>query len=381
MAKEPIRKITLADGSTRYRVVVDVGRGPDGSRDQRTSTHKTLREAREWLAKVRTSAKEGSYVRPSKLTLTEHLDTWLAGKRDLRPSTRRGYVDALKPFRAALGTKPLQQIGKADLDRVVTTMLTTGGPNGHGRKPRTVILSLVVLQQALDDAVRQGLLVRNVAALVERPRQEHHEMRAWTLAQAQAFLRHVAKDRLYAAWLLTLHGLRRGEVLGLRWSDVDLDSDPPTLAVRSTRVLVDAVTVEVGEPKTARGRRLLPLPPGMVAALRALKAQVARERLAAGPAYEDSGLVVVDELGQPLRPERYSDAFQRLVREAKLPVIRLHDARHTAASLMLALGYPVHIVAAWLGHDPVMTHRVYAHVHRDEMQALAEAFSRALAGE
>jgi integrase len=92
----------------------------------------------------------------------------------------------------------------------------------------------------------------------------------------------------------------------------------------------------------------------------------------------DTGLVVVDELGRPIRLERYGDTFRRHARDAGLPDIRLHDARHTAASLMLALGYPVHVVAAWLGHDPVMTQRVYAHVHAAEMRALGEAFGQAI---
>jgi hypothetical protein len=103
--------------------------------------------------------------------------------------------------------------------------------------------------------------------------------------------------------------------------------------------------------------------------------------VAAGPAYENSGLVVVDELGRPLRPEVFTGTFRRRARDAGLPDIRLHDARHTAASLMLELGHPVHVVAAWLGHDPVMTQRVYAHVHTDALRALGSAFDQALSGE
>ena len=197
-------------------------------------------------------------------------------------------------------------------------------------------------------------------------------------AGPRGFLTHVADDRLYAAWLLTMHGLRRGEVLGLRWTDLTLDGPEPSLAVQQTRVLVHASVVTIGEPKTARGRRVLPLPAELVAALRDLSDRQATERELAGRAYEDTGLVVVDGLGRPLRLERYGDAFRRHARDAGLPDIRLHDARHTAASLMLALGYPVHVVAAWLGHDPVMTQRVYAHVHAAEMRSLGEAFGRAL---
>ena len=381
MAQEPIRKISLADGSTRYRVVVNAGRKPDGSRAQRTSTHRSRKEARAWLAAIRSSLTDGTYVPSTQTRLSEHLDQWLEGKRDIRPSTRRGYLDALKPVRAMLGDTPVQQVTKADLEQVVTVMLSTGGPRGTGRSPRTVTLALVVLQQALQDAVRQGVVVRNVASLVQRPRQEHREMSSWSLPQTRAFLAHVGQDRLFAAWLLTLHGLRRGEVLGLRWSDIDLDAGQPTLAIRRTRVLVDSTTVVSSEPKTARGRRTLPLLPHMVTALRGLKTQQSRERLLAGAAYSDSGLIAVNELGAPVRPEWYADTFRRHARAAGVPDIRLHDARHTAASLMLSMGYPVHLVAAWLGHDPVMTQRVYAHVHQVELRELGDAFGRALSGD
>jgi integrase len=129
-------------------------------------------------------------------------------------------------------------------------------------------------------------------------------MSAWTLDQTRSFLAHVADDRLYAAWLLTMHGLRRGEVLGLRWPDLTLDAPEPTLAVRQTRVLVHASDVTIGEPKTARGRRVLPLPASLVSALRSLRDRQASERQVAGVAYQDMGLVVVvDELGRPIRLE------------------------------------------------------------------------------
>lgn len=201
-------------------------------------------------------------------------------------------------------------------------------------------MMLVVLQQALQDAVRQGLLVRNVASLVQKPRQVHHEMSSWTLEQTRSFLAHVAGDRLHAAWLLTMHGLRRGEVLGLRWTDLTLGGPEPSLAVRQTRVLVNASVVTIGEPKTARGRRVLPLPAGLVTALRDLSDRQATERQLAGGAYEDTGLVVVDELGRPLRLERYGDAFRRHARDAGLPDIRLHDARHTRRLADARAGLP-----------------------------------------
>jgi integrase len=216
----------------------------------------------------------------------------------------------------------------------VTYLQTSGRRVGNvqrqGLGPRSINVTLRLLASVLEDAVRQGTLSRNVAKLVERPSQARREMHTWTAEQAATFLEAVASDRLSAAFQLSLYGLRRGEVLGLRWSDVDLDAK--TITVRKTRVLVVGKGVVEGEPKTERGRRTLPLDDGLAAALRSLRTRQARERLAAGMAYAtacadcDREHLVVNELGEPYRPEWYGDRFAALAKAAGLPVIRLHDA-------------------------------------------------------
>src|SRR5207248_1449013 len=141
-----------------------------------------------------------------------------------------------------LGHLELQQVTKTHIDQLVSNMLAKGrrvGTKGLPLSPATVILMLTVLSMALDDAVKQGYLVRNVARLVDRPRAKQPEMSTWTAEQAAAFLEYVADDRLFLAWCMSLYGLRRGEVLGLRWCDFDLDADEPTLTVCVTRVIVE----------------------------------------------------------------------------------------------------------------------------------------------
>lgn len=352
--REPIRKVTLADGSTRYRVVVDVGVRPDGRRDQRTSTHRTLKEARASVARIRSQVDTGVYITPSKATVSDYLDGWLAGKRNIKASTRSGYKHALKPVRRRIGQRRIEQVRKVDVDAIVTDMTDAG------KSARTVVLTLTVLSQALDDAVREGILARNVAALVERPRQTKTQMKRWTEHEVKKFLTAASGHRLHAAWRLSLYGLRRGEVMGLRWSDVDLDERSVT--VRQSRTVVDGQEV-IDVPKSVESIRTLPLDEALTTALRALRARQAEERLAVGAAYDGaSGLIVVDELGQPWRPELYSDTFGRLAREAGVPVIRLHDARHTALSIMVDRGEPISVVSAWAGHaDPAFTLRQYVH--------------------
>lgn len=370
---EPIRKIEVKSG-TRYRVVCDVGRKPDGSRAQRTATFRTRREARAWLAATRQAVGSGTYVAPARTTVAEHLDAWLAGRRGLRPATVRSYTDALRPVRDMLGAVQLQQLTRADVERVVAAMLDgtarRGGVAGKPLSPRAVNLTVGVLRSALESAVRDGQLTRNPAAYVERVPQPRTERRTWTVDDVRAFLATTATDRHAAAWRLSLLGLRRSEVLGLTWDAVDLDA--ATLTVRQARTMVAGLGEVVADPKTARSRRTLPLDPGTVAALRAARKRQAEERLAAGPAYDGAGgYVVVDELGRPPLPGSYSDRFHRLARKAGVPVVRLHDARHSCLTLMHLAGVPIAVVSAWAGHhSAAFTLATYVH---SQDAALAEA--------
>ncbi|WP_020577025.1 site-specific integrase [Actinopolymorpha alba] len=210
---------------------------------------------------------------------------------------------------------------------------------------------------------------------------------AWQTGDATTFLRFVREDRLYAAWLLSLFGMQRGEVLGLRWSDVDLTGDQasarrmdgPSLMVRHTRVTVAGEVIN-SAPKTKASRRTLDLPDLVVDALRALRKRQAEERLAAGVAYcNDDDLVVVDEIGRPYRPEWFSDRFSRLAGQAGVPVIPLHGARHCSASLLADLGMPDVIVAAWLGQSQITVTHGYQHAVREGLKEAGNALARALA--
>ncbi|HYB36021.1 MAG TPA: site-specific integrase, partial [Mycobacterium sp.] len=191
--------------------------------------------------------------------------------------------------------------------------------------------------------------------------------KSWTLAEAETFRESVRDHRLFACWLLSMYGLRRSEVLGLRWSAVDLDTG--TLSVRRGRVAVGAETVE-GGPKSRRSRRDLPLPADVIEALRALRQRQRAEAMALGLGWSDDRLVAVREDGEPLRPESYTDEFQRLRASAGLRRIRLHGLRNTSVSLMLDQGHPPHIVAAWHGHDPAVALSIYSDVKADELRAV-----------
>lgn len=239
-----------------------------------------------------------------------------------------------------------------------------------GVSARTIVSMLVVLSSALDDAMAHGLVVRNVARLVKRPKIINAEMSTWTPEEAATFRAHISSDRLAACWLLTLAGLRRSEVLGLRWADVDLDAG--TITVAQGRVVVGGGTV-TGAPKSTRSARTLPMPRDVLAALRAFKTRQAEEHLALGGGWPDTGLVAVNADGSPIRPETYSKAFAAHCTAAGAPVIRLHDVRHTAATMLLDGGTTPSATAKWLGHDPAITLRVYGHVYDDALASAGDA--------
>ncbi|MFC5996256.1 tyrosine-type recombinase/integrase [Pseudonocardia hispaniensis] len=374
---DPIKRIVLKDGRIRYRFVVDVGRDPQtGKRMQLTRTFDTLREARAERARMISETAQGTFVRPRKVTVAEYVDEWLVGAtRNVRPSTARSYRDALAPVRERLGARKLQDLTKSDVEQLVTWMATAGrkrgGKPGTGLGARSIRLTLGRLTAALEMAQAEGLVVRNVARLVTPPRYVPAERETWTAEEVQRFLGEAGKDRLHAAWRLSLYGLRRGEVLGLRWGDVDLDAG--TLSVRGARVLVEGRVLEQA-PKTRNGVRTLPMDGELLAALKALRAAQARERLAAGEAHESSGWVVVDELGVPVHPEWYSDEFGRVANRAGVKRIVLHEGRHTALSLMEKAGVPISIVSRWAGHyDAAFTYRQYVHAdHAEDLAVGAE---------
>jgi integrase len=387
--KEPINKITLKDGSVRYRLVVDVGRDENGRRKQVTRTFDTKREAREELSRIRHETNLGTYVKPSNETVDSYLDGYLKGAtRGRRVITRRNYEDALRPVRERLGTRPLQSIAKSDIEDLMDWMLTAGrkrgGKPGTGLSGRTARLTLGRLSAALEAAVLEGKLVRNVARLVSPPEHTPRERETWSKAEVKKFLAKASRDRLHAAWRLSLYGLRRGEVLGLRWSDIDLRTG--TLTVNQSRVLVE-YRVRIEEPKSRNGKRTLPLDGELVVALTVLRKRQLDESAIAGAAYR-SGLagldwyqggeyVVTDEVGTPVHPEWYSDEFGRLLRRVGLPRITLHDSRHTTLTLMEHAGVPISIVSKWAGHyDSAFTQKTYVHASDEDLQRGSAALAK-----
>ena len=211
------------------------------------------------------------------------------------------------------------------------------------------------------------------------PKRDTPEMTVWDSSQAAAFLAEADPTDLAALWRVALIcGLRRGELLGLRWDDLDLDRG--TLAVRRTLSRGTGGTWVLGEPKTATGRRSIALPASCVAAQRKHRAAQNAERLRLGPLWQDQGYIFTGATGQPLHVNSLTTRYAQLIKAAGVPRIRFHDLRHTCATLLLAQGIHPKVVQERLGHANIsMTLDRYSHVIPGMQQAAADALDAALA--
>jgi len=347
----------------------------------------TYEEAERELAVMRDQLTRGRRV-TSRLTLGGWLDEWLAGKSDVKASTLRGYRQHVeRHLRPELGHHRLTEL------RTVHVADALGEVTSSAANRQRVRATLRV---ALNDAIREGLIPANPAALVKLPSgkrpqayvwtpervarwnatgEQPSPVMVWTAAQLGAFLDAAAADRLYALFHLIAHrGLRRGEACGVAWSDVDLDAG--TLRVRRQLTQLGWEVVE-DDPKSDAGRRTVALDAGTVAALRTWRRAQLDERAMWGSAWTDSGRVFTREDGSDLHPAGVTDLFHRLSGSAGLPPIRLHDLRHGAASLMLAAGVDLKVVSETLGHSTLgLTADTYTSVYTE---VAAEAAERAAA--
>jgi integrase len=300
---------------------------------------------------------------------------YLGGLHGLRPTTAAAYRHALAPLRERYGKLPVQQLSKSHLDALITELTEQ-----RGWSPNTTVPALNLMSRMLTDLVRQGALARDVAALVRRPKRPRARLSTFSADEARRVLAHVEGDRLGHAWHLALSGLRRGEIAGLLWSDVVLDGDGGTIAITRATVSVGGRVVDT-DPKTEHSARTLPLTPELARSLRRARATQAAERLALGADYADTGRVVVDVAGRPYHPDTLSDFWRELCGAAGVRRIRLHDARHSCASLMHSQGVPIAVISAWLGHaDPAFTMRTYVHASDDALAVAAAGLARIVGG-
>ncbi len=363
-----------------WSYVVDVHGGRTNRRQRMKGGFPTKREAERALRGVERAIDSNSFVVATDETVGDFLvKQWLPA---MKPPTLRGttWVEYRRKVNThvvpRLGNLPLQSLKPSHLNAFYADLLSAGRADGTGGlAPKTVREVHVIVRKALKDAVRWGHVSRNVADLANPPSQRasaaarRRTMQTWTPAELHAFLEHDPEDRLHYAWIVAATtGMRRSEVLGLRWADVDMAA--ASLAVRQRLASVDG-RPELSEPKSNRSGRVLDLDERTVAVLRARRAQQAEYRLVCGPAWHDLDLVVSREDGLWIHPDWFSELFRRRVAAVGIRPIRLHDLRHTHATLLLQAGVNAKIVSERLGHHSVaFTLDTYAHV-MPGMQAAA----------
>ena len=303
-------------------------------------------------------------------TMIQYMEGWLESvKASLRPRTWERYEEIIRlRVNPVLGNLRLGRLAPEHLQRLYSGRLESGLSPGSVRQIHAV------LRRALGQAARWGLVARNVATLVTPPRRSRQEMTAFGPEQVRTLLDAVAGDRLEALYVLAVTtGMRQGEILGLRWRDVDLDDG--SVQVKATLQRTGGVFV-FAEPKTASSRRQIALTDGAVAALKRHRVAQAEERLRLRRAWEDNDLVFANEAGRPIAaPNLRNRSFWPLLERAGLPRIRFHDLRHTAATLMLGQGVHPKVVSEMLGHSQIsITLDLYSHVtatmQRQATQAL-----------
>ncbi len=358
-----------ADGRWRgATVTVDPA---TGRRTRRTVSGPTAAATRDKLDKLRAAGTPSTTMRTA-----DWLAAWLPTTRlRVAPSTFRGYETVARSIGGRIGDIPLGTLTPSDVERMTAAMVA------DGRTARTAGMSRKILRLALRQAIRDGLVVRNVAAEARPPRVEPYAARTLTAAEARHLIDATADDPLGPLWsVLIATGLRQGEALALAWADVDATAG--TLSVRRSLARGWDGRPALGMPKSDRSRRTIALPAVARIALDCQKERQDAARQDAGTAWQDrDDLVFTDTIGRPLVGRYVTPVLRTALARAGLPTIRCHDLRHTAATLQLAAGVPLAVISRTLGHSTIaITADIYAAVTPDLRREAADAMDRALGG-
>ena len=365
--------------------VVDLPRRADGKRNQKIkSGFRTRKEAEAALATTMTEANKGEYIEPSRMTVKDYLTKWLEDsvKHNNKKST-------LVNYKYLLETHVFEEIGEIELgslqprhlQQLYSDKLQNGRVDGEGGLSATTVRRIhAVLRKALSTAVKWQLIRLNPADAVDAPKQSRKEMKCLTKEDVETFLEAVQSDTYKVLYLVAIMtGMRRGEILGLRWQDVDLDNGQAS--IRQSYIALHDGSMHLDTTKTKGSERTVALPNSVVQALRKHKVLQAAHQLKLGPAYKDHDLVFASEMGTPINASNLNRNFKQTLKKAGLPNIRPHDLRHTHATLMLQEGVHPKIVSERLGHSSIqITLDTYSHVLPNLQSEAAQKLDKALFG-
>jgi len=369
-------------GRNSWSIVLDLPR--DGKRRQQwVSVKGTKKDAERRLSELLHQIDTGSFIKPCKVTVADFLRQWLQdyATMSVRPTTLQRYKGIVEGhIIPAIGNIPLVRLQPSAVQSCYTKSLNGArldGKPGH-LTAKSVLEHHRLLKEALSHAVKWGLVSRNVADAVSPPRPVHREMSTLDSEGVHALLEAAKETDYYAIFHLSVYtGLRRSELLGLRWKDVSLEL--ASLSVVQTMHRLPGGQTVFLEPKTAKSRRLVALSPIAVLALREYKQKQQALRTLIGGIFTDNDLVFSHPDGTPIHPDIISQAFSRISRKVGLSGVRFHDLRHTHATLMLQQGIHPKIVQERLGHATIaVTLDTYSHVLPGLQEAAALRFEEGL---
>jgi len=363
----------------RWCAVLNLGRVA-GRRARKHFFGATAEAVREQLDRAKQDRRQGLPVANDRQTIGGFIAHWLEHtiKPSVRPRTYQSYeLLARLHIVPDLGKLPLVKLTPEHVEGLLARKLKTGLASQTVRHVRTV------LRRALAQALKRGNVVRNVATMVDPPRLERRRQgHVLDAEQARTLLAAADGDRLMAPLLtlaLTL-GARRGELLGLRWSDLDVETG--RVSIQQSIQRYKGTGLQATDPKTERSRRTLNLPQGCIRALRTWRAHQAEQRLAAGSEWADLGYIFTTPVGTPVDPRNLHRKFKALLATAGLPqATRFHDLRHACATYLLSQGLSLRTIADLLGHSSIsVTSDVYAHVAPQMLEDAARKMDALLDG-
>ena len=370
-------------GKDSYSCRVSIGKNASGKyRFHSETVRGTKKDAEKHLSEMLSQQDKGTFIKPTKTTLSEYLERWLTDyvKPNLGPRTYEGYESIVRcHLTPGLGHIQLMQLKPQHLQKYYAAKLTGIGQDHKGALTQTTVSHHhTCLHRALKMAVRWGLISSNPADAVTPPRPQHTDMKTMNEDELQIFLAEAKKTPYYTMFYTFLFtGMRRSEVLALRWNDVDLLMCQ--ISVTQTLHHLRDGSMIYRQPKTVKGRRLISLSPSLALVLTELKDNKKQERTLLGTKLKETELVFGTPEGNPLLPDMISNTWLRIIKRAGLSHFRLHDARHTHASLLLKQGVHPKVVQERLGHATISTTLdLYSHVSPGLQEKAAIGFDKVL---
>ncbi|MGG5737781.1 tyrosine-type recombinase/integrase [Bacillus cereus group sp. IBL03679] len=355
----------------KYCIVIDIGPDPEtGKRRQKWfSGYTKKKDAEDDVAKKITELNEGTFVEPSKITLKDYLIQWLEIKKmSVEKSSLSRYQSSINThIIPSIGMIPLHKLNVMHIQKCYQSGVNSGIANN------TILFQHRVLRAALNLAVKQNIISRNPATLAVIPKTEKSSIQTWTEKEVKQFLLHSQESRYHIGYLLAITtGMRLGEVLGLRWQDVDFNNH--TVTINQTLGHDNKIKASA---KNNSSKRTIPIPLEVIEELKKRKLQINKDKLRIGPAYHDLDLITCNNLGKVTTRSTFTSHFNKVIENAGIKKIKFHDTRHTHATLLLKQGVHPKVVSERLGHSDIsLTLRIYSHVLPNMQEDAVKAFAK-----